>query len=158
MTRVVSIYLPDLPTDRIRRADPGIPPEQAIAVIARSGSKRWVSAADAAARKAGVHVGMPAAKAQALFRGLGCSGCHGPSATVHAPKLEGVYGHPVGLATSQTVIADDGYIRDSILQPKKQVVGGFDPIMPSYQGLITEDDLGKLVAYIKSLANSGGTP
>lgn len=70
MTRVVSIYLPDLPTDRIRRADPSIPPEQAIAVIARSGSKRWVSAADAAARQAGVHVGMPAAKAQALFRGL----------------------------------------------------------------------------------------
>ncbi|MBY5421044.1 DNA polymerase Y family protein, partial [Rhizobium leguminosarum] len=70
MTRVVSIYLPDLPTDRIRRADPSIPPEQAIAAIARSGSKRWVSAADAAARKAGVQVGMPAAKAQALFRGL----------------------------------------------------------------------------------------
>ncbi|WP_119944940.1 DNA polymerase Y family protein [Neorhizobium sp. NCHU2750] len=70
MTRVVSIYLPDLPTDRIRRADPSIPPEQAIAVIAKSGSKRWVSAADTAARKAGVHVGMPAAKAQALFRGL----------------------------------------------------------------------------------------
>ncbi|NKK92895.1 DNA polymerase Y family protein [Rhizobium leguminosarum bv. viciae] len=54
----------------MRRADPSIPPEQAIAVIARSGSKRWVSAADAAARRAGVHVGMPAAKAQALFRGL----------------------------------------------------------------------------------------
>lgn len=70
MTRVVSIYLPDLPTDRIRRADPSVPPEQAIAVIARSGSKPWVSAADTAARKAGVHVGMPAAKAQALFRGL----------------------------------------------------------------------------------------
>ncbi|QFY60431.1 DNA polymerase Y family protein [Rhizobium grahamii] len=70
MPRVVSIFLPDLSTDRIRRADPSIPVEQAIAVIARSGSKRWVSAADAAARKAGVHVGMPAAKAQALFRGL----------------------------------------------------------------------------------------
>ncbi|WP_313617992.1 DNA polymerase Y family protein [Agrobacterium sp.] len=70
MTRVVSIYLPDLPTDRIRRADPSISADQAIAVIARSGSKRWVSAADHAARKAGVHVGMPAAKAQALFRGL----------------------------------------------------------------------------------------
>lgn len=70
MTRVVSIYLPDLPTDRIRRADPSIPPEQPIAVIARSGSKRWVSAADASARKAGVHVGMAAAKAQSLFRGL----------------------------------------------------------------------------------------
>ncbi|WP_353415478.1 DNA polymerase Y family protein [Brucella sp. NBRC 12953] len=70
MTRVVSIYLPNLPTDRIRRANPSIPPEQAIAVIAKSGSKRWVSAADAAAKKVGVHVGMPAAKAQALFGGL----------------------------------------------------------------------------------------
>lgn len=70
MTRVVSIYLPDLATERIRRADPSIPADQAIAVIAKSGSKRWVSAADAAARKAGVRVGMQAAKAQALFRGL----------------------------------------------------------------------------------------
>lgn len=70
MTRVVSICLPDLSTDRIRRADPSIPAEQAVAVIAKSGSKRWVSAADIAARKAGVHIGMHAAKAQALFRGL----------------------------------------------------------------------------------------
>ncbi|TBZ66292.1 Y-family DNA polymerase [Rhizobium leguminosarum] len=70
MPRVVSIYFPDLPTDRIRRADPAIPVEEAIAVISKSGSKRWVSAADPAARKAGVHVGMPAAKAQALLQGL----------------------------------------------------------------------------------------
>jgi protein ImuB len=70
MTRVVSIYFPDLSTDRIRRADPAIPVEQAIAVIAKSGSKRWVSAADASAKKAGVRIGMPAAKAQALFQGL----------------------------------------------------------------------------------------
>ncbi|SMD13045.1 DNA polymerase Y family protein [Rhizobium sp. RU36D] len=70
MTRVVSIYLPDLPTDRIRRADPSIPPEQAVAVIAKSGSKRWVSAADAVARNVGVRTGMPAAKAQAIFRDL----------------------------------------------------------------------------------------
>ncbi|SFB59310.1 protein ImuB [Rhizobium sp. NFR07] len=70
MTRVVSIYLPDLPTDRIRRADPSIPDDQPIAVIARSGSKRWVSSADAAAKRIGVRAGMPAAKAQAIFRGL----------------------------------------------------------------------------------------
>ncbi|MBB3916624.1 MULTISPECIES: Y-family DNA polymerase [Rhizobium] len=70
MPRVVSIFFPDLPTDRIRRADPAIPVEEAIAIISKSGSKRWVSAADAVARKAGVHVGMPAAKAQALFQGL----------------------------------------------------------------------------------------
>ncbi|MBY5529736.1 DNA polymerase Y family protein [Rhizobium leguminosarum bv. viciae] len=70
MPRVVSIFFPDLPTDRIRRVDPAISVDQAIAVISKSGSKRWVSAADPAARKAGVHVGMPAAKAQALFQGL----------------------------------------------------------------------------------------
>ncbi len=89
-----------------------------------------------------------------LFRALGCSGCHGPSATVHAPRLEGLYGRPVGLATKQTVIADDAYIRDSILEPQKQVVGGFEPIMPAYQGLIEEDDVQKLVAYIKSLGDA----
>ena len=77
---------------------------------------------------------------------------------MHAPRLDGLYGHPVGLANRETVIADDQYIRDSILQPQKQVVGGFEPIMPSYQNLITEDDLGKLVAYIKSRAAPGGTP
>ncbi|MGF9565100.1 DNA polymerase Y family protein [Neorhizobium sp. BT27B] len=70
MARVVSIYLPDLPTDRIRRADPAIPDDQPIAVISRNGSKRWVSAADDAARNIGVRKGMPAAKAQAIFRGL----------------------------------------------------------------------------------------
>ncbi|WP_064815591.1 MULTISPECIES: Y-family DNA polymerase [unclassified Rhizobium] len=70
MPRVVSIFLPDLATDRIRRADPSIPREQAVAVIAKSGSRRWVSAADAAARKACVRPGMPAAKAQAIFRDL----------------------------------------------------------------------------------------
>ncbi|KQS74323.1 nucleotidyltransferase [Rhizobium sp. Leaf384] len=70
MPRVVSIYLPTLPTDRIRRDDPDIPPEQPVVVIARSGAKRWVSSADAAAVTAGVRVGMAAAKAQALFSGL----------------------------------------------------------------------------------------
>ncbi|RDJ03837.1 Y-family DNA polymerase [Rhizobium grahamii] len=70
MTRVVSIYLPYLATDRIRRADPDIPADQPIAIIERSGSKRWVSAVDVSARNAGVRVGMQAAKAQALFGGL----------------------------------------------------------------------------------------
>ncbi|MQY46560.1 DNA polymerase Y family protein [Rhizobiales bacterium RZME27] len=70
MARVVSIFLPDLPTDRIRRDDPAIPDEQPIAVIARSGAKRWVSSADASAKRIGVRVGMPAAKAQAIFQGL----------------------------------------------------------------------------------------
>ncbi len=69
MARVVSVFLPKLPTDRIRRADPSLSVETPLVVIARSGSKRWIAAADTAAIKLGLRVGMPAAKAQALVRG-----------------------------------------------------------------------------------------
>ncbi|MGO7802946.1 DNA polymerase Y family protein [Rhizobium ruizarguesonis] len=70
MTRVVSVFLPTLPTDRVRRADPFIPAETPLVVVARSGSKRWLSAVDQNAAKVGLHIGMAAAKAQALVQGL----------------------------------------------------------------------------------------
>ncbi|WP_454858409.1 Y-family DNA polymerase [Rhizobium binxianense] len=70
MARVVSVFLPTLPTDRIRRADPSLPADKPLVIVAKSGSKRWISAADTAALKLGLHVGMPAAKAQALVQGL----------------------------------------------------------------------------------------
>jgi cytochrome c oxidase subunit 2 len=87
-----------------------------------------------------------------LFRALGCSGCHGPGGTVRAPPLEGVYGHPVALDGRRTVLADEAYLRDSILQPQKDVAAGYEPVMPSFDGLIEEDDLMKVIAYLKSLA------
>ncbi|WP_082930596.1 Y-family DNA polymerase [Rhizobium bangladeshense] len=70
MARVVSVFLPTLPTDRIRRADPSLSVETPLVVIAKSGSKRWIAAADQAATKLGLRVGMPAAKAQVLVQGL----------------------------------------------------------------------------------------
>lgn len=70
MPRVVSVFLPTLATDRIRRADPGILPETPVVVVSRSGSKRTIAAIDAAAFKAGARIGMPAAKAQAMISGL----------------------------------------------------------------------------------------
>jgi protein ImuB len=70
MPRVVSVFLPTLATDRIRRAAPGISPETPVVAVARSGSKRTVAAIDAAAFKAGVRIGMPAAKVQAMISGL----------------------------------------------------------------------------------------
>jgi cytochrome c oxidase subunit 2 len=86
-----------------------------------------------------------------LFRAYGCSGCHGSNSSVHAPHLEGVFGHPVALADRRTVMADEAYIRDSILNPTKDVAAGYDPIMPSFKDLIAEDDLMRLIAYVKSL-------
>jgi cytochrome c oxidase subunit II len=85
------------------------------------------------------------------FRQYGCSGCHGANASVHAPKLEGLFGKPVQLEGGGTVTADERYIHDSVMLPKKEVVAGYAPIMPSFQGQIAEEDLLDIVEYIKSL-------
>ncbi|MBK1621976.1 cytochrome c oxidase subunit II [Afifella marina] len=90
-----------------------------------------------------------AAQGERLFTTLGCSGCHGHSANVRAPPLENVYGSPVALADGRIVEADDAYLRDSILQPKRDVVAGFKPIMPSFAGRVSEANLLALLAYLK---------
>lgn len=102
--------------------------------------------------------GTLATQGEAVFRNLGCSGCHGNSATVRAPALEGLYGRPVPLQSGTVVTADERYIRDSILQPRSEVAAGFEPVMPSFAGKISEDDLIAVVAYIKSLADKERPP
>ncbi|WP_158930881.1 cytochrome c oxidase subunit II [Acidisphaera sp. S103] len=93
-----------------------------------------------------------AAQGKGLFIRYGCAGCHLGGGTVRAPSLVGLYGSPVPLSDGSTAIADDRYIRDSIMQPKSQVVASYEPIMPSFANVIGEDDLVRLVAYIHSLA------
>jgi cytochrome c oxidase subunit 2 len=92
-----------------------------------------------------------AAQGEELFHRYGCSGCHEPGGTVRAPNLNGVYGSPVPLSDGSVVIADARYVRDSILNPKGQVAAGYQPVMPTFAGQVSEDDLAKLVAYIQSL-------
>jgi cytochrome c oxidase subunit 2 len=100
--------------------------------------------------------GTLAAEGARLFRELGCSGCHVGQGAVRAPALDGLYGRPVPLEGGDVAIADEGYIRDSILLPRKQIAAGYQPLMPSYTGKVSEDDLVRLVAYIKSLADTAG--
>ncbi len=88
-----------------------------------------------------------------LFRQLGCSGCHVNSQAVHAPPLEGLYEKLVPLNDGTFVRADDKYIRDSILLPNSQIAAGYQPVMPTFQGHITEEQLLQLIAYIKSIGN-----
>ena len=99
-----------------------------------------------------------AARGAELFRAHGCSGCHGANASVHAPDLNGLYGRAVHLADGSTVIADDRYIRDSILLPKKSLVAGFAPIMPSFAGQLSEEDLVALIAFVKSTSATANEP
>lgn len=92
-----------------------------------------------------------ARKGEKLFREFGCSGCHVNSVAVHAPPLAGLYGKMVPLNDGTFVRADDQYIRDSILLPASQIVAGYQPIMPTFEGRVNEEQLLQLIAYIKSL-------
>ena len=115
---------------------------------------RWL-----AAQPEGDDIGREGA---ALFVSLGCSGCHAapaqppPGGAVHAPGLAGIYGRDVHLADGRVRRVDESYIRDSILQPRRDIVAGYEPLMPSFAGLVGEDELQRLVAYIRSLP--GGAP
>jgi len=93
------------------------------------------------------------ASGERLFRELGCSGCHAGGTIIRAPRLEGVYGKPVPLQGGQIVMADDQYIRDSILLPASQIAAGYANVMPSYQGRISEEQLFQVIAYIKDLGD-----
>jgi len=86
-----------------------------------------------------------------LFHDSGCSGCHAPNSTFHAPLLEGLYRKPVPLADGRMVTAGDQYLRDSILQPAKQISAGYDNIMPSFAGHLSEEEIMQLIAYLKAI-------
>ncbi|MEQ8820307.1 MAG: cytochrome c oxidase subunit II [Sumerlaeia bacterium] len=91
-----------------------------------------------------------AARGLALFNQHGCAGCHGTNANYNAPRLEGLFGREVTLQDGDSIVADMGYIRDSILLPKKNVVAGYKPIMPSFEGQLSEEDIFALIAWIRS--------
>jgi cytochrome c oxidase subunit 2 len=100
-----------------------------------------------------------------LFEQLQCGTCHqGAAASASAqpgaqrgPALEGLYMSQVPLATGGTAVADDAYLRESILRPAAKVVAGYQPIMPPFEGQIDEEGLLHLIAYIKSLGGAGQT-
>jgi cytochrome c oxidase subunit II len=94
----------------------------------------------------------PAVGGQQLFQTLGCVSCHGANGEGgRGPTLAGLFGRPTQLVGGQTVTADEAYIRESITNPQAKLVEGFGPIMPTFQGQITEDQLVQLIAFIKSL-------
>jgi cytochrome c oxidase subunit 2 len=93
-----------------------------------------------------------------IFAELGCVTCHRTDTQGRGPNLQGVFGKPVLLADGRTVTADENYIRESILDPGAKVVNGFKPVMPTFQGLVSEEQLNALVAYVKSLSQPIATP
>jgi cytochrome c oxidase subunit 2 len=87
-----------------------------------------------------------------LFSSLGCATCHRSDVQGRGPNLQGVYNKPVTLEDGRTVVADENYVRESILNPTAKIVSGYKPVMPTFQGLISDEQLNALVAYVKSLS------
>ena len=94
----------------------------------------------------------PAVAGQQIYETLGCVSCHGANGEGgRGPALAGVFGKQVFLNNGQSVKADEGYIRESIVNPQAKLVAGFGPIMPTFQGQVSEEQLMQILAFIKSL-------
>lgn len=85
------------------------------------------------------------------FMTLGCNTCHVPDSDLRAPQLAGLMGRQVQLAGGGTVLADEEYIRASILEPQEKIVAGYPPVMPSYRGQVSAEELHQLIEYIRTL-------
>jgi cytochrome c oxidase subunit 2 len=110
----------------------------------------------------GTSEGSMASAGEKLFQDLGCVTCHRPDGQGRGPSLQGLFGHQVQLTGGQSVTAEEAYLRTCILTPGGTNVAGYQPIMPSFQGVVSEDQLLQLIEYIKSLASApppqGPTP
>lgn len=115
-----------------------------VVVMEPAQYQQWLSGGGA--------TGSLATTGQGLFQQLGCSTCHRLDTQGRGPNLIGVYGKPVLLEDGRTVVADENYVRESILSPAAKVAAGFKPIMPTFQGLVNEEQVNALLAYVKSLS------
>jgi cytochrome c oxidase subunit 2 len=114
-----------------------------VVVLTPEGYKKWLAESTN---------GMSLAQnGERLFASLSCAACHNARPDARGPNLANVYGAKLTLATGGTVIADDAYLRESILNPSQHVTQGYAPIMPTYQGQISEEGVIALVEYIKNL-------
>ncbi|MCS6926318.1 MAG: cytochrome c oxidase subunit II [Candidatus Binatia bacterium] len=100
--------------------------------------------------------GPPEARGAALFEELRCATCHRETipGVMLGPSLAGLFGKPVRLHSGESVIADEAYIRESILNPAAKLVAGYQPLMPTYQGQVSEEGVLQLIAYIRSLGEA----
>jgi len=95
--------------------------------------------------------GTPVENGERLFADLACITCHKTDSTGRGPSLVGLFGSAVNLADGRTVVADENYLRESIMNSQAKVVQGYQPIMPAFQGLVSEENVMQLIAYLKTL-------
>jgi len=100
----------------------------------------------------------PAEYGQLLYNRRGCGSCHSVDGSNRVgPSFQGGFGSQRTFASGAVGVVDENYIRESILEPKALVVQGFQPVMPSYKGQLSDDDIDSLIAYLKSLGTAPST-
>jgi len=99
--------------------------------------------------------GSLAQRGRQTFLRYRCVSCHSADEHARAPVLEELFGRQVPLADGRTVVADEAYIRESILEPGAKIVAGYQNIMPTFRGQVSEEEIIELIAFIKSLPRSG---
>lgn len=97
--------------------------------------------------------GSMAARGERIFRQQECHSCHASDGSRVGPSLVGLYGSRIQFQSGEIVTADENYIRTSILDPQARVLPGYPPVMPTYMGQLSEDDLMQLLAYLKALSS-----
>jgi cytochrome c oxidase subunit 2 len=106
----------------------------------------------------GTGEGSLASRGDKLFQDLACTNCHKNDGSGRGPSLEGLFGKNIEIEGGQKVTVDDEYLRESILSPQAKIAAGYQPIMPTFQGLVTEDQLLQLIEYIKSTGKKSEKP
>jgi cytochrome c oxidase subunit 2 len=114
-----------------------------VVVLTPADYERWLAG--------GLSPGSLASGGQRLFLSLGCANCHTGDTGARCPNLVRLFGSRVRLQGGDEVVADESYIRESILDPAAKIVAGYQPIMPAFRGRVSEEELIQLVAYVKSL-------
>jgi len=120
-----------------------------IAIVIQNG----VAAARLSSAQVASSNGSEAAEVgRALFQGRGCVDCHEPELCGVGPSLDGLFGSAVRDPVRGVTIVDESYVREAILNPSATVALGYPPMMPTFAGQLTEEELQALIAYIKSLS------
>lgn len=119
-----------------------------LIVMSQQGYRDWLRGRGSGAE--------PVAAGEALFEQYGCAGCHRGDSGLPAPTLAGLVGKQVQLADGTTVIADENYLRTAIIKPQEHVVAGYQPVMPSFSGQLSETEILQILAYLKSLPTDAG--
>ncbi len=115
-----------------------------VKVVSPEEYERWLAGAGESGET-------PVQAGERLFAELGCVACHRPDGGALGPYHAGIFGTERTFTDGTTAIADDDYLRESILNPQAKIVAGYLPIMPTFQGTVNEEQLGHLIAYMKSL-------